>query len=101
MLHRKKDKEIEKLTSAITKAKNKYRELEEVIAVKDQKIIDFDNKLHRTSTRYMFDEMIEPTFINQVSQVESGFLNMNMLRIILIFEKNIHFELVYGLFIKK
>ncbi|CAB5354516.1 unnamed protein product [Rhizophagus irregularis] len=59
---RKKDKEIEKLTSAITKAKNKYRDLEDVILAKDLKIIDLDDKLHKTSTRYLFDETIEPIF---------------------------------------
>jgi hypothetical protein len=58
----KKDKKIEKLTSVITKAKNKYKDLEDIIAVKDLKIIDLDDKLYRTSTKHLFDNTIEPTF---------------------------------------
>jgi hypothetical protein len=74
MLH-KKDKEIAKMSSAFTKAKDKIKDLKkyyeheygilvDVINTKDLKIIDLDDKLHNTSTRYLFDETIEPAFYN-------------------------------------
>src|ERR1043166_3590678 len=74
MLH-KKDKEIAKISSAFTKAKDEikdlkkfyereYRILLDVINTKDLKIIDLDDKLHNTSTRYLFDETIEPLHYN-------------------------------------
>ena len=69
----KKDREITKISSVFTKAKDemkdlkkfyehKYRILIDVINTKDLKIIDLDDKLHNTSTRYLFDETIEPAF---------------------------------------
>ena len=72
---RKKDKEIAKISSAFTKAKDEikdlktfyeheYRILVDVINAKDLKIIDLDDKLHNTSTRYLFDETIEPKYYN-------------------------------------
>ena len=72
-IQHKKDKEIGKISSAFTKAKDEikelkkfyeheYRILADVIKAKDLKIIDLDDKLHNTSTRYLFDETIEPAF---------------------------------------
>jgi len=74
MLH-KKNKEIAKISSTFTKAKDEikdlkkfyereYRILLDVINTKDLKIIDLDDKLHNTSTRYLFDETIEPLHYN-------------------------------------
>ena len=74
-IQHKKDKEIGKISSAFTKAKDEkkdlkkfyeheYRILVDIINAKDLKIIDLDDKLHNTSTRYLFDETIEPAFYN-------------------------------------
>src|SRR2546423_13171389 len=74
-IQHKKDKKIAKISSAFTKAEDEikklkkfyeheYRILAEVIKAKDLKIIDLDDKLHNVSTRYLFDETIEPAFYN-------------------------------------
>ena len=74
-IQHKKDKEIAKISSAFTKAEDEikglkkfyeheYRILADVIKAKDLKIIDLDDKLHNVSTRYLFDETIEPAFYN-------------------------------------
>ena len=73
IIQHKKDKEIAKISSAFTKAKDEikelkkfyeyeYRILADVIKAKDLKIIELDNKLHNVLTRYLFDETIELAF---------------------------------------
>ena len=80
-IQHKKDKEIIKISSAFTKAKDEikelkkfyeyeYRILADVIKAKDLKIIDLDDKLHNVSTRYLFDETIELAFYNSYKASE-------------------------------
>src|ERR1041384_3673700 len=87
MLH-KKDKEIAKISFAFIKAKDEikdlkkfyeheYRILVDVINTKDLKIIDLDDKLHNTSTRYLFDESIEPAFYNSHKSSEKWLSRYN------------------------